>query len=145
MKFDSAFSAPPVTVATNLSSPADIFYNTLGDTLAIPNSGNNTVTFIGFPSTVGIHQIENKTNCLLYPNPVTAGKTFHLAFKKDFKGNIELFSVQGQRIFSTDTEEEFFSNAEFSFPGFSNLKAGIYFIRITSTEFRESKILVIEH
>lgn len=145
VKFDSAFSAPPVTVATNLSSPADIFYNTLGDTLAIPNSGNNTVTFIGFPSTVGIHQIENKTNCLLYPNPVTAGKTFHLAFKKDVKGNIELFSVQGQRIFSTDTEEEFSSNAEFSFPGFSNLKAGIYFIRITSTEFRESKILVIEH
>jgi hypothetical protein len=55
MKFDSSFSAAPVTVATGLSNPADIFYSTVLDTLAIPNSGNSTVTFIGF-STVGIER-----------------------------------------------------------------------------------------
>jgi hypothetical protein len=55
VKFDSSFSGQPVAVATNLSSPADIYYNILSDTLAIPNSGNNTVDYIGF-STVGINE-----------------------------------------------------------------------------------------
>ena len=43
VKFNANFSAAPVTVATGMSSPADIYYNTYSDTLSIPNSGNNTV------------------------------------------------------------------------------------------------------
>ncbi|XQP84274.1 MAG: hypothetical protein ACOJUL_14855 [Candidatus Pollutiaquabacter aromativorans] len=49
VRFDSAFAAPPATVVSGLSNPADIFYNVVDDTLAIPNAGNNTVTFFGFP------------------------------------------------------------------------------------------------
>ena len=32
-------------ITSNLNNPADIFYNQLSNTLAIPNSGNNTVDF----------------------------------------------------------------------------------------------------
>ena len=54
MKFDADFSAGPILVANALSSPADMDYNEEGDTLAIPNSGNNTLTFIGLPSIVNV-------------------------------------------------------------------------------------------
>jgi hypothetical protein len=60
MKFDANFSAAPILVANGLNSPADIDYNIDGDTLAIPNSGNNTLTFIGFPPIVNV-------NCSLLP------------------------------------------------------------------------------
>lgn len=54
MKFDASFSAGPILVANALSSPADMDYNEEGDTLAIPNSGNNTLTFIGLPAIVNV-------------------------------------------------------------------------------------------
>ncbi len=54
MKFDADFAAGPILVANALSSPADIDYNEEGDTLAIPNSGNNTLTFIGLPAIVNV-------------------------------------------------------------------------------------------
>ena len=60
MKFDANFAAGPILVANALGSPADIDYNLEGDTLAIPNSGNNTLTFIGLPSIVNV-------NCNLLP------------------------------------------------------------------------------
>ena len=45
-KFNNTFMGGPTTVVTSLSSPADIFYNTVNDTLAVPNSGNsNNVGF----------------------------------------------------------------------------------------------------
>lgn len=47
--FDSAFTNAPVRVVSGLSNPADISYNILSDTLAVPNTSNNTVTFCGFP------------------------------------------------------------------------------------------------
>jgi hypothetical protein len=49
MFFDASFANAPIQVVTGLSNPADIFYNTLSDTLAIPNTNNNTVRFVGFP------------------------------------------------------------------------------------------------
>ncbi|MBL0050619.1 MAG: T9SS type A sorting domain-containing protein [Bacteroidetes bacterium] len=59
-KFDSLFTGTGTIVSTGLSSPADIFYNVLGDTLGIPNSGNaNNVVFVAFGATT--LNGENKT------------------------------------------------------------------------------------
>ena len=51
-KFNSDFSGGSTVVVPNMSSPADIYYNRTTDTLAIPNSGNNTVVFVGFGTPV---------------------------------------------------------------------------------------------
>jgi len=51
-KFNSDFSGNSTVVVPNMSSPADIYYNRATDTLAIPNSGNNTVVFVGFGAPV---------------------------------------------------------------------------------------------
>jgi hypothetical protein len=49
--FDSAFVNSPIRIVNyaNSTNPADIFYNTLSDTLVVPNTGNSTVRFYGFP------------------------------------------------------------------------------------------------
>jgi hypothetical protein len=60
VKFNASFTGGPTNVITSLANPADIDYNIEGDTLAIPNSGNNTLTFVGFPSIVNV-------NCDLLP------------------------------------------------------------------------------
>jgi hypothetical protein len=51
-KFNSDFSGGSTVVVPDMNNPADIYYNRATDTLAIPNSGNNTVVFIGFGAPV---------------------------------------------------------------------------------------------
>ena len=60
VKFNANFSGGPINVTTSLANPADIDYNESGDTLAIPNSNNNSLTFIGLPAIVNV-------NCNLLP------------------------------------------------------------------------------
>ena len=66
-KFNNDFSATPALIVSGLSSPADIYYNDLTDTLAIPNSGNNTLTFVG-QSTASLLE-QNFSEVAIYPNP----------------------------------------------------------------------------
>lgn len=60
VKFNANFSGGPTNVTTSLANPADIDYNENGDTLAIPNSSNNSLTFIGLSAIVNV-------NCNLLP------------------------------------------------------------------------------
>lgn len=44
-KYNSEFSQTEI-ITSGLSNPADIFYNATENTIAIPNSGNNTIEFV---------------------------------------------------------------------------------------------------
>jgi hypothetical protein len=71
VKFDRDFAQAPQTIATGLSSPADIDYNLRGDTVAIPNSGNNTLRFVGMPAISNV-------NCNLLPlETIAASAAFY--------------------------------------------------------------------
>jgi SMP-30/Gluconolactonase/LRE-like region/Secretion system C-terminal sorting domain len=76
-RYEPDFLQPPVSVATNLSSPADIYYNQKTDTLAIPNSSGNTVRFIGFQPVLALNHAEKLESIAIYPNPATSFVTFH--------------------------------------------------------------------
>jgi len=89
VKFNADFSTAAVTVATGMSSPADIFYNTNSDTLAIPNSGNNTVSFIGFTPIVNV-------SCSLLPITTNANQAI-------FEGSQLSFGDSVLRISLTNT------------------------------------------
>lgn len=73
VKYDRDFSGTPETVISGLSSPADIDYNFRGDTIAIPNSGNNTLRFVGMPAISNV-------NCNLLPLEIVEGSA---AFSND--------------------------------------------------------------
>ena len=89
VKFNADFSTAAVTVATSMSSPADIYYNTHTDTLAIPNSGNNTVSFIGFSPIVNVA-------CSLLPITTNANQAI-------FEGSQLSFGDSVLRISLTNT------------------------------------------
>lgn len=97
VRFDSAFAAPPATVVTGLSNPADIFYNAVDDTLAIPNAGNNTVTFYGFPSAVGISNLLPEHLVRIGPNPLPVGGTLVVHCPSRVFG-AKLYNVNGALI-----------------------------------------------
>lgn len=131
VRYDSSFLAPPTTVATGLSSPADIFYNVVDDTLAIPNSGNNTVRFIGFNSAVGIAAISTNDDIQFYPNPVKKGDPVH--FKTaDKEQLIRLFDVKGNLIRELNSNSAIETDL---------LEKGIYLIESSSGK-RRTKLIV---
>jgi sugar lactone lactonase YvrE len=45
-KIDSNFSAPTVVFSAGINNPADLYFNVSNDTLAVPNTANNTVLFL---------------------------------------------------------------------------------------------------
>ncbi len=76
--FDSAFANAPLKAISGLSNPADISYNVLSDTVAVPNTGNNTVQFYGFLRPRAVNDYDTvavshqKTICVLQ-NDVIGG------------------------------------------------------------------------
>lgn len=52
-KFNNSFTGGPTTVVSGLSNPADIFYNTVTDTLGVPNAGSGNTTSYHFLGTPG--------------------------------------------------------------------------------------------
>lgn len=101
-RYDPEFAQAPEAVATILSSPADIYYNLKTDTLAIPNSSNNTVRFIGFQPVSSIDQLHHFNKLNVFPNPATDFLNFEI-------GEIEIAQVQiidalGRRVFASSRQ-----------------------------------------
>lgn len=48
VRYAANFSTSAEIVATGMNKPADIYYNLNTDTLAVPNSGNNTISLLNF-------------------------------------------------------------------------------------------------
>jgi len=74
-QFDSLFAQAPVQLITGLHNPADIGYCPTGDTLAIPNAGNNTVVFYHLHSdtvSTGVFLLQPQRH--LFPNPIAVGQ-----------------------------------------------------------------------
>lgn len=96
-----------------------------------PNSGfvtiNETVTNY-IPTTIGIADVEIKTEFEVFPNPASDQISFLLKsndFTSVMKG--EIFNQSGQVVVSGDVS----TNRNYAF-NTSNLEAGVYFLKITT-------------
>lgn len=140
-RFDSTFSSAGVSVVTGLSSPADIFYNVADDTLAIPNSGNNTVLFVGFGTT----EIKNheKAELNVYPNPCTTSCKIK-AKPKDQFSEVTLISMDG-KIIRNAVASKRFNNDELEIEFDRNfLTAGNYLIEVVSGKDKLTEKIIVE-
>ncbi len=117
VKFDSSFSSQPVDVVTGLNNPADIFYNTQSDTLAIPNAGNNTVTYFGF-GTTGIE--ENELIFNLYPTICSRYLTFISSVKID---SFRILDLNGRMVLNEELNSEFVHRIDVE-----NIVQGVYYV-----------------
>lgn len=142
-RFTSTFTSP-ITVVTGLSSPAEIFYNTLTDTLGNCNSGTlNNTTYHYFGTTTAIIKEEkNKFNFSVSPNPIA--KTAEIKYETFVEGivKIELFDVTGQMVKVIVNENQSKGTHTLSFDK-SGLSAGNYFFTISTVVGTETKKIVI--
>ena len=91
-----------IVTVPGLSAPADISYAQEVDTLAIPNSGNNTLTLIGFGAT-GIDDLDvSPSNFTVYPNPFQQSSQF--AFNIETSGNVvvKICDATGRFVWQSD-------------------------------------------
>lgn len=122
-RFENDFVAAPVNMnVTGLSSPADIYYNQVEDTLAIPNSGNNTVKFVQYNDCLSLGLDEKETTTYsVFPNPANN----QLNIKGNFNNTkIEICNAIGQKIYSNKINSV---NLLIDISEFDN---GIYFVNI---------------
>jgi hypothetical protein len=120
-KYNNNFTSTPALVVSGLSSPADIYYNNLSDTLAIPNSGNNTLTFVG-QSTVSLLE-QNASEVSIFPNP-SANLLFITSSEKQL-ARIELINESGMLCDSYAIENTFTAQINIK-----NIEKGRYFLRL---------------
>jgi hypothetical protein len=134
-----------------MSNPADIYYNRTTDTLAIPNSGNNTVVFVGFENPVNSYMCVNE-GCIELNNAdgdyttledceavcQTIGISENTNSENFFYPNptvsgstislhtttkkVELYTLQGKKVF----DEELNNSVSFKLP---SLKSGVYLMK----------------
>ena len=145
-RYDNTFTTPTTAVGTGmgLSSPADVFYNVLTDTLGVPNSGSgNNTTYYYFGSATSIN--ESPVDAFQFsvsPNPIA--KTAEINYEITEQGNvkIELFDVTGKSVKIIVDENQSKGKHSVSFDK-SNLSAGNYFFTISNASATETKKIVI--
>ena len=120
-KYNNDFTTTPTLIVSGLSSPADIYYNDLTDTLAIPNSGNNTLTFVG-QSTVSLLE-QNVSGVSIFPNP--SANFLFLTSSKNQIVRIEIINESGIISGIYPVEDSFEVNIDVK-----NLQKGTYFVRL---------------
>jgi len=130
-KYNSDFSLSEViTVAGGLNGAADIAYAEEIDTLIIPNSGNNTVRFVGFQPASSVNEADLATvapSC--FPNPIQFESVITFYNKYSGKVRIEALDMQGKVAFVL-IEEQFPRSMQRVVTGDVPIPAGKYIWRI---------------
>jgi hypothetical protein len=149
-KFNNTFTGGPTTVVTGLNSPADIFYNTITDTLGVPNSGTtgtsvytNKTSYHYFGSATGINNEEASPVAIsVWPNPVIKTAQINYETIKDGNVLIQLFDLKGSLVKTILNEKQGtgMQTIFFSKPG---LSAGTYLLTIKTDLAQETKKIII--
>lgn len=149
LKYDINFTLPVVIVINSgLSNPADIYINRTGDTLGVPNSGNNTVTFHNIGNIAGVQLVNSNIpqNFSLYQNypnpfnPITKIR-FDIA---EYSSNVHLaiFNTLGQQVSIPVNQALTAGSYEINFDA-GNLPSGVYYYRLESASFKHIKKMVL--
>ena len=131
-KFSGEFTADEIITVPGLSSPADLCYAEEIDTLAIPNSGSNTIAFVGFGTSTGMPEPAADALALsLSSNPVDehTAVRFTLAHPKPVV--LEIIDSTGKRVHLLLDETAMAGRHTVALAGI-NLAAGPYLMRLTS-------------
>jgi hypothetical protein len=98
-RFSSNFTVNEIVTAPGLSSPADICYAEEIDTLAIANSGNATITFVGFDIASNIAEPnERSVGLSVFPNPVTESSFVEFTMSQPEFVKAQIFDMNGRLV-----------------------------------------------
>lgn len=148
IRYDINFTLPvAIVVNSGLSNPADIFIKKSGDTLAVPNSGSNQLTFHNIGNISGIQQVNNLTPAEfkisgIYPNPFNPET--RITFSLPAKGftSLKIFNAEGREIESLVSTELNAGNYEVSWNA-SEHPSGFYFCRLSAGEYSVTQKMIL--
>ncbi len=142
-RFSNTFTNPTTVISTGLNNPADIFYNTVTDTLAVPNSGGNNTKYYYFGSSIGINEITNSTfNLTVSPNPVGERTEINYELNADGKVSIQLFDIKGQ-VVKTIAEENQSTGKHTIMLDKSGIAGGNYLLKLNNNNREETKKVIV--
>ncbi len=143
-RYTSTFTSP-TTVVTGLTSPAEIFYNVLTDTLGVTNTGSlNNTQYYYFGTSIGVDEIASSNyNLMVSPNPVGERAEINYEINADGKVSIQLFDVKGQLV-KTIVEENQSKGKHFVQLDKTGLSAGNYLLKLNSNNSEETKKVIIK-
>jgi Secretion system C-terminal sorting domain len=137
VKYDSAFANAPVSISTGLSSPADLFYNVVDNVLAIPNSGNNTVTFVNFALSISEYENSWLKTVTVTPNPIVEQAVFNFELNTAMKVSADLVDIQGRVINTLLFPNNFTQQGHIEIPT-DHLNKGVYFLNFKANNYSKS-------
>jgi DNA-binding beta-propeller fold protein YncE len=134
-KFDANL-ANPVAVVTGLTQPADICYNVSNDTLVVPQTSADLVTFHNF-STASLNVNAEKLDLKLFPNP--AHEKINLSFEVDHSTDVtfRISTLNGQIVSETAFGTIETGNHVFTID-VAELAVGAYVYTLEGEHFRHS-------
>jgi len=99
-RFTNEFVTDEIITAPGISSPADICVAVSIDTLAIPNSGNNTITFVGLsvPDFVNAPFAPDDISLMVYPNPATEASAIGFELRESNEVELLLYDDRGTLV-----------------------------------------------
>ena len=140
LKYDSAFANPATSVTTGLSNPADLFYNTVNNVLAIPNSGNNTVTFLDL--SLGTNEFNSLNALAVFPNPANNEAFVKFDGNEIVSASYEIVNIEGKVVATTNLGE--ISNGQFSVDT-SKFPTGVYYLTLKANGNSKTISLLVAH
>jgi sugar lactone lactonase YvrE len=127
LRYDSAFANAPVSIATGLSNPADISINVVDNVLAIPNSGNNTVTFVNLNLNTDAFGQNELKSISVSPNPIVSHTTLKFELSTLMKVSAEIINLEGKKVGSINFNNEILQNGSVDLD-LSYLNSGVYYL-----------------
>ncbi|HEX8515066.1 MAG TPA: T9SS type A sorting domain-containing protein [Bacteroidia bacterium] len=143
-RFNNTFSSSSVVVPTGVSNPADIFYNTVTDTLGVPNvaANNTTYHYFGSSTTVEDALLTGKLNVSVNPNPLVKTAELNYVLRENSNVLIELFDVKGALV-KTIVNENQAAGKQTTFFSRSGLAPGTYLLKVETDSYLETKRIII--
>ncbi len=143
-RFDPTFTqTPEIIEAPGINSPADICYGQAIDTLAIPNSGNSTVTFVDFGSTTGLEEANEIADFRILGNPVSEETRFKFELKSAAIVELRIVDINGREIESLISGNRSPGNYTVLLNGIE-LSAGSYLVQLRVNENQVSKKILVQ-
>ncbi len=143
VRYDSAFANAPVTIATGLSNPADIFVNVTDNVLGIPNSSNNTVTFVNLTLGIDTNPSSLFKNISVTPNPIVSEATLHFELNTAKKVMAEIVNLEGKIVQTIDLGNESTQNGSINF-NVSQLNSGVYYLLLKADNEQKAIPLLVK-
>lgn len=147
LRYDINFTGSPViAINSGLSNPADIFIKKSADTLGVPNSGNNTVTFHNISFT-GIQNISSEIPEKFslgqnYPNPFNPTTQFEFSVAEHGNVSLTIYDMLGRKVETLHNGALTPGTYKAEWNASSNT-SGIYFCRLESRNFSEVRKMTL--